>query len=89
MDISIIINKKHVANVLKEQIFWIGEDANVQVVANLYEHNNSYYISIWLDGTDEIETIEYEDSLDNDEEILAAMENLINENEEYILNMVL
>ena len=88
MDIN-FIDKKYIANVLKEQIFWIGENANVEVKVNLYEHNDSYKISAWLRGTEEINTIDYEGSIDNSEEILAAMENLVNENEEYILDLVL
>ena len=81
------VDKKNIAVVLNEQTFYIGEDANVKVMVNLYEHNGSYMMTSWLNGVEELNTIEYEGSLDNPEEIIAIMESLVNDNEEYILDM--
>ena len=41
----------------------------------------------WLNGSEELNTETYDGSLDNAEEILAAMEKLVNDNESYILDM--
>lgn len=84
---NINIDKKYVANVIDEQTFWIGENANIEVIVNLYEHNGNYKMTSWLNGTEELNTIDYEGSLDSTEEIIAAMEKLVNDNEQYILDV--
>ena len=76
-----------IATIINEQTFWIGENANIEVVVNLYEDNNGYKITSWLNGTEELNTIDYEGSIDNQYEILAAMEKLVNDNESYILDI--
>ena len=81
------VDKKNIATVLTEQTFYIGEDANVEVMVNLYEHNGNHMMTSWLNGVEELNTIEYEGSLDNAEEILATMEKLVNDNEQYILDL--
>lgn len=81
------VDKKNIATIVSEQTFYIGEDANVQVMVNLYEHNSSYMMTSWLNGVEELNTIEYEGSLDNPEEIIASMEQLVNDNEDYILDV--
>lgn len=87
MDISNFVDEKYVAHVLEEQTFWIGESSDIEVIVNLYEHKGTYKIAAWFKGTDEINTIDYEGSVDNPEEILAAMEKLVNDNEDYILDL--
>lgn len=82
-----IIDEKYVAIVINEQTFWIGDNANVEVLVNLYEHNGTYKMTSWLNGTEELNTIDYEGAVDNPEEILSAMEKLINDNEDYILDI--
>lgn len=84
---NINIDKKYVANVIDEQTFWIGENANIEVIVNLYEHNGNYKMTSWLNGTEELNTIDYEGSLDSTEEIIAAMEKLVNDDEQYILDV--
>lgn len=81
------IDKKYIAIVVNEQTFWIGKDADVEVMVNLYEHNGSYKMTSWLNGTEELNTIDYEGSIENTEEVLAAMEKLVNDNEQYILDV--
>lgn len=78
---------KHVAKVLAEQTFWIGENAEIEVIVSFYEYNGKYKLSAKLRGKEEIETITYNGSSDNIE-VLTAMEKLVNDNEEYILDMV-
>lgn len=87
MDISNFVDKKYVAHVLDEQTFWIGESSDIEVVVNLYEHKDTYKIAAWLNGTEEINTVDYEGSIDNPEEILAAMEKLVHDNEDYIISL--
>jgi IMP cyclohydrolase len=87
MDIKLNINEKNIANVISEQTFWIGENADVEVMVNLYEHDGEYKITSWLNGVEELNTESYEGSIDNNEEILAAMEALVNDNEDYILSV--
>lgn len=76
-----------ITTIINEQTFWIGENANIEVVVNLYEDSNGYKITSWLNGTEELNTIDYEGSIDNQYEILAAMEKLVNDNESYILDI--
>lgn len=88
MDISKFnIDKKNIAKVVTEQTFWIGENADVEVMVNLYEHEGEYKLTSWLNGTEELNTESYEGDIDNTEEILAAMEKLVNDNEDYILDV--
>lgn len=94
MDISSLnindfnVDKKNIATVVNEQTFYIGEDASIEVMVNLYEHNGSYKITSWLNGCEELNTVDYEGSINNSEEIIAAMEKLVNDNEDYILDVV-
>ena len=81
------LKQNQIATVLTEQTFYIGDDANIEVMVNLYENNGQYYITSWLNGCEECNTELYEGSIDNQEEILAAMEKLVNDNEEYIINL--
>lgn len=81
------IDPKHIATVVSEQTFWIGDNASVEVLVSLYEHDGGYKMTSWLGGTEELNTIDYEGSIDNQEEIIAAMEQLVNDNEEYILDV--
>lgn len=88
MDLSMFnVSKIPVATILTEHTFWIGEDADIEVVVDLYEMNNSYHIMACLNGSEEIDTIDYEGSIENTEEVLEAMEKLVNDNEEYILDL--
>lgn len=88
MDISKFdVKKENVATVLNEQTFWIGDNADIEVVVHLYEHEGEYMMTSWLNGSEELNTETYDGSLDNAEEILAAMEKLVNDNESYILDM--
>lgn len=88
MDISKFdVKEKNVATVLNEQTFWIGDNADIEVVVHLYEHEGEYMMTSWLNGSEELNTETYDGSLDNAEEILAAMEKLVNDNESYILDM--
>lgn len=90
MDISIKdfnVDKKNIATVLTEQTFWIGENADIEVRVNLYEHEGNHMMTSWLNGCEELNTIEYEGSLEDQTEILAAMEKLVNDNEDYILDI--
>lgn len=88
MDISNYVDKKYVATISTEQTFWIGENADIEVIVNLYEHNGDYKIAARLNGEEEIDTINYEGSIDNQIEILEAMEKLVNDNEDYIFSLV-
>jgi len=83
------VNVNQVATVVTEHTFWIGEDANIEVVVDLYEHNGSYQIMALLNGSEEIDTIDYEGSIDDTDEVLATMEKLVNDNEDYILDLAL
>lgn len=88
MDISKFnVDKKNIAKVVTEQTFWIGENADIEVMVNLYEHEGEYKLTSWLNGTEELNTESYEGDIDNAEEILAAMERLVNDNEDYILDV--
>lgn len=88
MDISKFnVDKKNIAKVVTEQTFWIGENADVEVMVNLYEHEGEYKLTSWLNGTEELNTESYEGDIDNAKEILAAMEKLVNDNEDYILDV--
>lgn len=89
MDLNMFnVDKKNVAEVLTQQTFWIGEDADVEVVVNLYENDGEWKMTSWLRGSEELNTIDfdYTESTTNDE-ILSAMEKLVNDNEEYILDL--
>ena len=81
------LKPNQIATVLTEQTFYIGENANIEVMVNLYENNGQYYITSSLNGCEECDTELYEGSIDNQEEILAAMEKLVNDNEEYIIDL--
>lgn len=81
------VDKKHVATVLYEQSFFIGKDASVEVVVNLYESNGVYRITSWLNGVEECNTEIYTGSVDDEKEILSAMEELVNSHEDYILDL--
>lgn len=76
-----------VALVLAEQTFWIGDNAEIEVVVNLYEYNDVYKITSWLGGIEELNTAEYTGSLSDETEIITAMEELINSNTNYILSV--
>lgn len=81
------VDKKNVGIVISEQTFYIGEDASIDVTVNLYEHDNDYKMTSWLHGIEELNTIDYEGSIDDPKEIIATMEKLINDNEDYILDI--
>lgn len=90
MDVTINdfnLKEKQIAIVLSEQTFYIGENADIEVMVNLYEHDGQYYITSWLNGCEECNTELYDGSIDNQEEILAAMEKFINDNEDYIIDL--
>ena len=53
-----------------------------------YNKGVTYYITSWLNGCEECNTELYKGSIDNHEEILAAMEKLVNDNEDYITDLV-
>ena len=80
------INERNISLVTKEQTFWIGENADVKVVVTLNEHGDERKMTAWLYGTEEISTIEYNGS-NNYCEIIEAMESLVSDNEEYILEL--
>ena len=90
MDVTINnfnLKPNQIVTVLTEQTFYIGENADIEVVVNLYENNGQHYITSWLNGCEECNTELYEGSIDNQEEILTAMEKLINDNESYIIDL--
>lgn len=72
--------------IISEQTFYIGEDATVKVTVKLYESDGNYMMTSWLNDVEELNTTEYEGSLDNTEEIIAAMEEFVNDNEQFILD---
>jgi len=82
------LDKNTVAIVMEEQTFWIGDNANVEVKATLYElSDGTYQLATWLNGgTTQFNSIAYTGSVENQEEILAAMEALIYDNETDILS---
>ena len=82
------LKSSQIATVLTEQTFYIGENADIEVMVNLYENNGQYYITSWLNGCEECNTEVYSGSIDNREKILAAMEKLVNDNENYIIDLV-
>ena len=84
---EINIDSKYVANVVKEQTFWIGDNADIEVIVNLYEHNGEYKMTSWLKGTEELNTENYTGPL-VDDEIIKSMEKLVMDNIDYILNIV-
>lgn len=81
------VENNNIASILNEQTFWIGKSADVEVMVNLYEHNGNYKMTSWLNKIEELNTIDYNDSINDENKILAAMEKLINDNEEYILDI--
>ena len=81
------IDSKYVANVVKEQTFWIGDNADIEVIVDLYEHNGEYKITSWLNGTEELNTENYTGPL-VDDEIIKSMEKLVMDNIDYILNII-
>ena len=88
MDISNFnVEAKNMATIILEQTFWIGESSNVQVVVNLHENNGNYKLTSWLNGTEELNTVDYDGDIENESEVLAAMEKLVNDNEQYILDI--
>lgn len=80
------VDSKHVANIIKEQSFWVGENADIEVIINLYEHNNEYKITSWLNGTEELNTENYDGPM-TDDEIIKSMEKLVMDNIDYILSI--
>lgn len=76
-----------IALVTHEETFWIGETQNVEVVVNVYDDNGTTKMTAWLNGTEEIKTIEYNNSLEDREKMLEAMGELVHDNEEYILDL--
>lgn len=88
MDISNFnVDKKNTATVVLEQTFWIGDADDVKVVVNLYENNDIYKLTSWLNGTEELNTVDYDGDVENEAEVLAAMEKLVHDNERYILDI--
>lgn len=83
------VSENNIAMIVNEQIFWIGPNADINVTVNLYEHKGKYKMTSWLNGVEELNTTDYEGSIDNAEEILSAMEKLISDNEDYILSIAL
>ena len=83
-----IDDKKIIADVLTERTFWIGENLDIEVEVNLYKDNDeTYKLTSWLNGCEELNTVEYKGSIDNEIEVLSAMEKLIHDNEGYILSI--
>lgn len=80
--------KHHVVTIIGSQTFWIGENADIEVVVTLYKFDDKHYLKAKLYGVKLIEAVVYNGSINDNSEILAAMENLINDNEEYIFNLV-
>lgn len=80
------MNINEISKVLEEQTFWIGENADIEVVVKLYEHNDIKKLSALLNNEKVIETVVYNGS-NNGIDILAAMESLIDDNEDYILEL--
>lgn len=76
------------ALVMHEETFWIGETQNVEVIVNVYEFNGMTKMTAWLNGTEEINTIDYNESLDDRNKLLEAMGKLVHDNEDYILSLV-
>ena len=86
-EVSKKIYDGHIDKILTEQTFWIGENADIEVVVNLHEYNGKKKLSALLKGKVIIETVAYNGS-NNNVDILAAMESLVDDNEDYILDMV-
>ena len=80
------IDSKYVANVVKEHTFWVGDNADIEVIVHLYEHNGGYKMTSWLKGTEELNTESYTAPLIGDE-IIKSMENLVMDNIDYILSV--
>lgn len=80
------IDSKYVANVIKEQSFWVGDNADIEVIVNLYEHNGEYKMTSWLRGTEELNTENYDGPM-TDNEIIGAMEKLVMDNIDYVLSV--
>ena len=80
------VNKKQVAIVKNEHTFFVGND-KIEVVVNLYEHNGVHKMTSWLNGVEELNTITYQGNVDDVKEITKAMEKLVKDNEEYILDI--
>lgn len=89
MDISNFVDDKNIiADVLTARTFWIGENLDIEVEVNLYKDNDdTYKLTSWLGGCEELNTIEYKGSIENEAEVLSAMEKLIYDNEDYILDI--
>lgn len=79
--------KINIANVLKEQTFWVGDNADIEVVVNLYEYDGEYKITSWLRGVEELNTETYDGSSMSDIDIVKAMESLVTDNMDYILDV--
>lgn len=80
------VDKKYVANIISEQTFWVGDNANIEVVVSLYEYNNEYKMTSWLRGIEELNTEKYT-GLMIDEEIKKSMEKLVMDNIDYVLSI--
>lgn len=81
------VTKNQIAEVSTEETFYIGENKDIEVVVNLYKHKNKHYMTSWLNGCEECNTIRYEGSLTNREEIHAAMEALVDYYKDYIIDL--
>ena len=78
------VNNKQI--VTKEQSFLIGENLDVMVLVTLCQNNGEYTMTAWLDGIIEIDSVAY-CGANRYDEIIEAMESLISDNEEYILEL--
>lgn len=81
------VSKEQIATELNSQTFWIGENADIEVEVILYEHNGTNKLTSWLNRCEELNTIEYEGNIEDSDAVLAAMEKLVHDNEEYILDV--
>jgi len=76
--------------IVQEQVFHIGKNADIEITAILCQNESKYRLEIWSKDTNIINIVGFDyhtgmSSID----VITCMEQLIYENEEYIMDVAL
>lgn len=71
-------------DIFYEKIFHVDD---AEVVVDLYDQHGIFKITLWLNGVEELTTVNYEGSLSDDIQIEETMKKIVEDNREYILDI--
>ena len=82
------VQTNRVLYIFDEKVFYIGPNHDIKIIVYLYERHDKYYLSLWVDGYKELNTIEYEYAIEDKDALFEQMESFVLDNKAYIMDIV-